>query len=221
GRGAAARRGRRHHRGPARQPPAGLLGRHRRPAAVQPPPPGRHGRRRRPLRRRPRLGPGRRPPDRALRRPGPGAGAGADGLVLAIRRALAFGAHPDDVELQAGGPLAAWAGRGVHVELACFTAGEKGSPDPGTEPAELAAVRRAEATGAADAPGGRGAGPLPGGGRRRARGDHGPAPGRGPPGPDRAARRGPRPRSLAALAGPPRPPPRRAAPPPRGGPPPR
>jgi LmbE family N-acetylglucosaminyl deacetylase len=71
--------------------------------------------------------------------------------VLAIRRALAFGAHPDDVELQAGGTLAAWAGRGVQVELACFTAGEKGSPDPEAEPAELAAVRRAEAEAAAAA----------------------------------------------------------------------
>src|SRR4030095_927361 len=152
GRGAAARRGRRHHRGPARQPPAGLLGRRRRPAAVQPSPPGRHGRRRRPLRRRPRLGPGRRPPDRALRRPGPGAGAGADGLVLAIRRALAFGAHPDDVELQAGGTLAAWAGRGVRVELAYFTAVEKGSANPEADPAELGRVRRGGAPPAAKRP---------------------------------------------------------------------
>ena len=71
--------------------------------------------------------------------------------MLAIRRALALGAHPDDVELQAGGTLAAWAGRGVRVELACFTAGEKGSPDPATEPAELAGVRRAEAEAAAAA----------------------------------------------------------------------
>jgi LmbE family N-acetylglucosaminyl deacetylase len=71
--------------------------------------------------------------------------------MLAIGRALAFGAHPDDVELQAGGTLAAWAARGVHVELACFTAGEKGSPDPGTDPAELGRVRRAEATAAAAA----------------------------------------------------------------------
>ena len=83
--------------------------------------------------------------------------------MLAIRRALAFGAHPDDVELQAGGTLAAWAGRGVHVELACFTAGEKGSPNPAVDPssaslaeieacqAELARVRRAEATAAAAA----------------------------------------------------------------------
>jgi LmbE family N-acetylglucosaminyl deacetylase len=71
--------------------------------------------------------------------------------VLAIRRALALGAHPDDVELQAGGTLAAWAGRGVHVELACFTAGEKGSSDPAADPAALAAVRRAEAQAAAAA----------------------------------------------------------------------
>jgi LmbE family N-acetylglucosaminyl deacetylase len=78
--------------------------------------------------------------------------------VLAIRRALALGAHPDDVELQAGGTLAAWAARGVHVELACFTAGEKGSPDPGTDPAELARVRRAEAGAAAAALGA--AGPV-------------------------------------------------------------
>jgi LmbE family N-acetylglucosaminyl deacetylase len=71
--------------------------------------------------------------------------------VLAVRRALAFGAHPDDVELQAGGTLAAWAGRGVHVELVCFTAGEKGSLDPRADPAELARVRRAEAEAAAAA----------------------------------------------------------------------
>jgi LmbE family N-acetylglucosaminyl deacetylase len=71
--------------------------------------------------------------------------------VLAIRRALAFGAHPDDVELQAGATLAAWAGRGVRVELACFSAGEKGSADPEADSAELGRARRAEATAAARA----------------------------------------------------------------------
>ena len=71
--------------------------------------------------------------------------------MLAVRRALAFGAHPDDVELQTGGTLAAWAGRGVRVEVACFTAGEKGSSDPGADPSELAGVRRAEAGAAAAA----------------------------------------------------------------------
>jgi LmbE family N-acetylglucosaminyl deacetylase len=71
--------------------------------------------------------------------------------VLAIRRVLALGAHPDDVELQAGGTLAAWARRGVHVELACFTAGEKGSADPAADPAALGRVRRGEAEAAARA----------------------------------------------------------------------
>jgi LmbE family N-acetylglucosaminyl deacetylase len=71
--------------------------------------------------------------------------------VLAARRVLALGAHPDDVELQAGGSLAAWARQGTHVELACFTAGEKGSPNPAADEAELGRVRRAEATDAARA----------------------------------------------------------------------
>jgi len=69
--------------------------------------------------------------------------------MLAVRRALALGAHPDDVELQAGGTLARWAADGAHVEIACFTAGEKGSHDPATDPAALAQVRRGEATAAA------------------------------------------------------------------------
>ena len=71
--------------------------------------------------------------------------------MLAARRVLALGAHPDDVELQAGGSLAAWARQGAHVELACFTAGEKGSPDPAADPDALAAVRRADARAAAAA----------------------------------------------------------------------
>jgi len=69
--------------------------------------------------------------------------------VLTARRVLALGAHPDDVELQAGGTIAAWARDGAHVELACFTAGEKGSHDPTSDPAEVARVRRGEAAAAA------------------------------------------------------------------------
>jgi LmbE family N-acetylglucosaminyl deacetylase len=71
--------------------------------------------------------------------------------VLAVRRVLAFGAHPDDVELQAGGTLAAWAARGARVEVACFTAGEKGSHDPAADPGGVGVVRRAEAEAAARA----------------------------------------------------------------------
>ena len=60
--------------------------------------------------------------------------------MLAVRRVLAFGAHPDDVELQAGGTLAAWAARGARVEVACFTAGEKGSHDPAADPGGVGVV---------------------------------------------------------------------------------
>jgi LmbE family N-acetylglucosaminyl deacetylase len=69
--------------------------------------------------------------------------------VLGLSSALAIGAHPDDVELQAGGTVAAWAREGVRVELACFTAGEKGARDPDADPAEVARVRRREAAAAA------------------------------------------------------------------------
>lgn len=71
--------------------------------------------------------------------------------MLPVRRALAFGAHPDDVEVQAGGTLASWAAAGAHVEIACFTAGEKGSHDPAADPDALARTRRAEAEAAARA----------------------------------------------------------------------
>jgi LmbE family N-acetylglucosaminyl deacetylase len=69
--------------------------------------------------------------------------------VLAVSSALAIGAHPDDVELQAGGTVAAWARAGARVELACFTTGEKGAHDPGADPVEVGRVRRREATAAA------------------------------------------------------------------------
>ncbi len=76
--------------------------------------------------------------------------------MLAIGSALAIGAHPDDVELQAGGTIAAWARDGVRVELACFTAGEKGSHDPGADPVEVGRTRRREAMAAAGELGARG-----------------------------------------------------------------
>ena len=76
--------------------------------------------------------------------------------MLAVSSVLAVAAHPDDVELQAGGTVAAWARDGVRVELACFTAGEKGAHDPGADPVELGRRRRQEALAAAGELGARG-----------------------------------------------------------------
>lgn len=66
-------------------------------------------------------------------------------------RALAVYAHPDDPEVACGGTLARWAAAGceVHVLVAC--AGDKGSTDPATDPAALAARRAAEVAAAGEA----------------------------------------------------------------------
>lgn len=68
--------------------------------------------------------------------------------MLPVGRVLAIGAHPDDVELQAGGTIAAWTRSGVHVEMACFSAGEKGA-DQDIDAAVLARRRQGEAHAAA------------------------------------------------------------------------
>lgn len=64
-------------------------------------------------------------------------------------RALAVGAHPDDVEFGAGGTLAKWAAAGTEVTIAVVTDGSKGTWDPGADPALLVATRRAEQRAAA------------------------------------------------------------------------
>lgn len=66
-------------------------------------------------------------------------------------RVLAVYAHPDDPEVSCGGALSRWAAAGaeVHVVIACQ--GDKGSPDPATDPVALAARRADEVAAAADA----------------------------------------------------------------------
>jgi len=66
-------------------------------------------------------------------------------------RALAIGAHPDDIEFGCGATLAKWAAAGCAVDLLVLTDGSKGSWDPGADVGELAALRRAEQRTAADA----------------------------------------------------------------------
>jgi len=62
---------------------------------------------------------------------------------MAARRVLAIHAHPDDVEILAGGTMALLAGLGHTITIATFTAGDCGSRELGPE--EIAAVRRGEA----------------------------------------------------------------------------
>jgi LmbE family N-acetylglucosaminyl deacetylase len=58
-------------------------------------------------------------------------------------RILAIHAHPDDVEILAGGTMALLADRGHALTIATFTPGDCGSREMGPE--EIGAVRRAEA----------------------------------------------------------------------------
>ena len=65
-------------------------------------------------------------------------------------RALAVYAHPDDPEVACGGTLARWAALGCEVHLVIACRGEKGSPDPSTDPDQLAAGRAEEVARAAE-----------------------------------------------------------------------
>jgi LmbE family N-acetylglucosaminyl deacetylase len=67
------------------------------------------------------------------------------------QRVLAVGAHPDDIEFQAGATLARWAAAGCEVSLLVCTDGSKGSWDPNADLEALVATRQAEARDAAKA----------------------------------------------------------------------
>lgn len=59
-------------------------------------------------------------------------------------RALAIGAHPDDIEIQCGGTLAKWAAAGCAVFHLVLTDGSKGTWDPERDAASLVATRQEE-----------------------------------------------------------------------------
>jgi len=59
-------------------------------------------------------------------------------------RALAIGAHPDDVEFGAGGTLAKWAAAGCEISHLVCTDGSKGSWDATDDVASLVATRQEE-----------------------------------------------------------------------------
>jgi LmbE family N-acetylglucosaminyl deacetylase len=69
-------------------------------------------------------------------------------------RALAIGAHPDDVEFGCGGTLAKWVAAGCEISHLVCTDGSKGSWDPDADVAELVSLRREEQRAASRALGG-------------------------------------------------------------------
>jgi len=71
-------------------------------------------------------------------------------------RALAIGAHPDDVEFGCGGTLAKWAAAGCDIVHLICTDGSKGSWDRAEDVARLVATRQEEQRAASRALGGRG-----------------------------------------------------------------
>jgi LmbE family N-acetylglucosaminyl deacetylase len=71
--------------------------------------------------------------------------AGAVTTNLAVpKRALAIGAHPDDVEFGCGGTLAKWSKAGCEIFHLVLTDGSKGTWDPDTDQAELVVTRQRE-----------------------------------------------------------------------------
>jgi len=71
-------------------------------------------------------------------------------------RALAVGAHADDIEFGCGGTLAKWAAAGCEIHHVVCTDGSKGSWDPADDTAALVSVRQQEQRAASLALGGTG-----------------------------------------------------------------
>lgn len=70
-------------------------------------------------------------------------------------RALAIGAHPDDIEFGCGATLAKWAAQGCAAFGLVLTDGSKGTWDPAADPADLVELREREARDAFERLGGR------------------------------------------------------------------
>jgi LmbE family N-acetylglucosaminyl deacetylase len=69
---------------------------------------------------------------------------------LEIERILVVTAHPDDVDFGAAGSVATWTSQGIDVAYCIVTDGEAGGSDPSVPRSEMAAIRRAEQTAAAE-----------------------------------------------------------------------
>src|SRR2546428_4755488 len=66
---------------------------------------------------------------------------------------MAIFAHPDDVDFGCSGTIASWTAEGTHVTYCVLTSGQKGTHDPKTTPAKMAATREREQRAAGEAAG--------------------------------------------------------------------
>jgi LmbE family N-acetylglucosaminyl deacetylase len=67
-----------------------------------------------------------------------------------VQRALCVMAHPDDVDFGSAGTVATWVKQGIEVSYCLVTDGDAGGFDPSVPRSEIAAIRRAEQTAAAE-----------------------------------------------------------------------
>ena len=91
-------------------------------------------------------------PDSYLLRPSPANSISLD--IPVPKRALAIGAHPDDVEFGCGATLAKWAAQGCDIFHLVLTDGSKGTWDHAVDRGELVVTRQREQRAAARALGG-------------------------------------------------------------------
>lgn len=61
-----------------------------------------------------------------------------------IKRVLVVMAHPDDCDFGAGGTIAQWTARGIHVSYCIITNGDQGGEESGIPMEQMAAVRQQE-----------------------------------------------------------------------------
>jgi len=61
-----------------------------------------------------------------------------------VSRVLIVAAHPDDIEIGAGGAIANWTDEGIQVTFALVTDGSSGSNDPNMDTRELIEIRKRE-----------------------------------------------------------------------------
>jgi LmbE family N-acetylglucosaminyl deacetylase len=67
-----------------------------------------------------------------------------------IKRILVIAAHPDDVDFSSAGTIARWTTEGREVIYCIVTDGDAGGSDPGISRSDMATIRQAEQTAAAD-----------------------------------------------------------------------